>query len=66
VADGVIKNDARRCRTFLRAREENDEMNDEQDENKASGMIHDNIQIIFCVYSKEEKVHVRTFSLLSI
>lgn len=45
VADGVIENDARRCRAFLRAREKKAEMNDEHDGNKASGMIHHNVQI---------------------
>ena len=49
VADRVIENDARRCRAFLRAREEKAEMNDEQDGNEASGMIHHNVQIKFCV-----------------
>ena len=43
VADGVIENDARRCRAFLRAREEQAEINDEQDGNKASGIIHHNV-----------------------
>lgn len=43
VADGVIENDARRCHTFLRAREEQAEINDEQDGNEASGMIHHNV-----------------------
>ena len=49
VADGVIENDARRCRTFLRARKEKAEMNDEQDGNNTSGMIHNNAQIKICV-----------------
>ena len=49
VADGVIENDARRCRTFLRAREEKAEMNDEQNGNNTSGMIHHNVQIKCCV-----------------
>lgn len=49
VADGVIENDARCCRTFCCAREEKAEMNDEQDGNKVSGMIHHNVQIKFCV-----------------
>ena len=49
VTDSVIENDARRCRTFLRAREEQAKMNDEQDGNKASGMIHHNVRIKFCV-----------------
>lgn len=50
VADGVIENDARRCRTFFcRAREEKAEMNEEQDENKVSGMIHHSVQIKCCV-----------------
>ena len=50
VADGVIENDARRCRTFFcRAGEEKAEMNDEQDGNKASGMIHHKVPIKFCV-----------------
>ena len=49
VADGVIENDAWRCRTFPRAREEKTEMNDEQNGKKASGMIHHNVQIKFCV-----------------
>ena len=49
VADGVIENDARRCRIFRRAREEKAEMNDEQNENDTSGMIHNNVQIEFCV-----------------
>ena len=43
VADGVVENDARRCRTFPRAREENAEKNDKQDGNQASGMIHHNV-----------------------
>ncbi len=43
VADGIIENDARCCLTFLRAREEKDEMNDEQDGNKVSGMIHHHV-----------------------
>ena len=44
VADGVIENDARRCRTFFcRAREEKAEMNDEQNGNNTSGMIHHNV-----------------------
>ena len=62
VADGVIENDGRRRRTFPRAREEKGEMNDEQEGNKVSGMIHHHVQIIFCVYRKEEKVPIRTFS----
>lgn len=45
MADGVVENDARRCRMFFRAREEKAEINDEQDGNKASGMIHHNVQI---------------------
>ena len=51
VADGVIENDARRCRTFFcRAREEKAEINDEQDGNNTSGMIHhNNVQIKCCV-----------------
>ena len=49
VADGVIENDARRCRTFRRARKEKAEMNDEQNGNDTSGMIHNNVQIEFCV-----------------
>ena len=49
VADGVIENDARRCRAFLRAREEKAEINDKQDGDKASGMIHHNVQIKICV-----------------
>jgi len=49
VADGVIENDARRCWTFRRARDEKTEMNDEQNENDTSGMIHNNVQIEFCV-----------------
>ena len=36
-------------------------MNDEEDGNKASGMIHHNVQIN-SVYRKEEKVRKRTFS----
>ena len=50
IADGVIENDARRCLAFPRAREEEAEMNDEQDGNEASGMIHHNVQIKFFVY----------------
>ena len=49
VADRVIEDDARRCGTFRRAREEKAEMNDEQERNKASGMIHHNVIIEFCV-----------------
>ena len=49
VADGVIENYARGSRTFRCAREEKAEMNDEQDGNKVSGMIHHNVQIKFCV-----------------
>ena len=49
VADGVVENDARRCRVFLRARKENTEINDEQDGSKASGMIDHNVRIKFCV-----------------
>ena len=49
VADRVIENDAWRCRAFLRAREEKAEINDEQDGNEASGMIHHNVQIKLCV-----------------
>ena len=49
VADGVIEDDARRCRVFLRAREEQAEMNNEQDGNKASGMIDHNVPIKICV-----------------
>lgn len=51
VADGVIENDARRCRTFTfrRAREEKAEINDEQERNETSGMIHCNVHIKFCV-----------------
>ena len=49
VADGVIENDARRCLTFPRAGEEKAEINDEQDGNNTSGMIHNNTQIKFCV-----------------
>ena len=42
VADGVIENDARLRRTFRRAREEKTEMDDEQNGNDTSGMIHNN------------------------
>ena len=49
VADGVIENDARRCLTFLRAGEEKAEINDEQNGNNTSGMIHNNAQIKLCV-----------------
>ena len=51
VADRVIENDARRFRTFTfrRAREEKAEMNDEQDGNKVSTVIHCNVRIKFCV-----------------
>ena len=49
VADSVIENDTRRCRTFRRAGEEKAEINDEQDGNNTSGMIHNNVQIKFCV-----------------
>ena len=49
VADGVIENDARRCLAFTRTREEKAEMNDEQNGNKVSKMIHHNIQIKWCV-----------------
>ena len=45
VADGVIENDGRRRLTFPRAREEKGEMNDEQDRNKVSGMIHHKVKI---------------------
>ena len=49
VADSVIENDARRCGTFRRAREEKAEMNDEQERNEASVVIHCNVQIKYCV-----------------
>ena len=50
VTDGVVENDARRCRTFFcRAREKKAEMNDEQERNEASGMIHCNVQIKYSV-----------------
>ena len=49
VADGVIENDGRCCRTFRRTREEKAEMNDEQKGNNTFGMIHHNVQIKFCV-----------------
>ena len=51
VADRVIENDARRCRTFFcRAGEEKAEINDEQDGNNTSRMIHNNnAQIKCCV-----------------
>ena len=49
VADGVIENDARRCRTLPRAREEKAEKNDGQNGNNISGMIHNNAQIKICV-----------------
>ena len=49
VADGVIENDVRRCWSFRRAREEKAEMNEEQERNKASGMIHHNVRIKCCV-----------------
>ena len=49
VADGVIENDARRCRTFLRARKEKADKNDGQNGNNTSGMIHNNAQIKICV-----------------
>ena len=49
VADGVIENDARRCRAFRRAGEEKAEKNDEQDGNDTSGLIHNNAQIKYCV-----------------
>ena len=49
VADGVIENDARGCRTFPGAREEQAEINDEQDGNEASGMIHHNVLIKNCL-----------------
>ena len=49
VADGVIENDAWGSRIFLRAREEQAEINNEQDGNKASGMIDHNVRIKFCV-----------------
>ena len=60
VADGVIENDARRCRTFLRAREENTEKSDEQNGNKASGMIHNKAPIKYCVWKRREgaKTHL--------
>ena len=56
VADRVIENDARCCRTFTfrRAREEKAEMNDEQERNKASGRIHDNVQIKYYVWKRRE------------
>jgi len=56
VADRVIENDARRCRTFTfrRAREEKAEINDEQDGDKASGRIHDNVQIKYYVWKRRE------------
>jgi hypothetical protein len=49
VADGVIEDDAWCCLAFPRAREEKAKKNDEQDGNKASGMIHHNFNIQFCV-----------------
>lgn len=51
VADGVVENEARSCRTFTfrRAREEKAEINDEQERNETSGMIHCNVQIKYCV-----------------
>lgn len=51
VADGVIEDDTRRCRTFTfrRAREEKAEMNDKQDGNKVSTVIHNNAPIKCCV-----------------
>lgn len=62
VADGVIENDARRCRTFTfrRAREDKTEINDEQDGDKASGRIHDNVQIKYYVRKRREgaKTHL--------
>ena len=48
IADGVVEHDARFCRifrTFPRTSEEEAEMNEEQDGNEASGMIHHNVQI---------------------
>ena len=58
VADGVIENDARRCQTFPRAREEKAEKNDEQDGNNTSGMIHNNAQIyILCIEKKRRCEH---------
>lgn len=57
VADGVIENDARRCRIFLRAREEQAEMNDEQDGNKVSTVIHCNVRIKFCEEKKRRCEH---------
>ena len=54
VADGVIENDAWRCLTFPRAREEEAEMNDEQDGNKVSGMIHHKVKILCRVQKRRE------------
>ena len=45
VADGVIENDAWRCLTFPRAREEKAEMNDEQEGNNVSGMLHHHVKM---------------------
>ena len=60
VADGVIENDARRCRTLPRAREEKTERNDEQDGNNTSGMIHNKAPIKYCVWKRREgaKTHL--------
>lgn len=52
VTDGVVEHDARFCRifrTFPRTSEEKAEKNDKQDGYKASGMIHHNVQILYCV-----------------
>ena len=58
VADCVIENDARLCRTFFRAREEKAEINDEQNGNNTSGMIHNNAQIyILCIEKKRRCEH---------
>ena len=43
VADGIVEHDGRRRLAFPRARAEQAKLNDEQDGNKASGMIHHNI-----------------------
>ncbi len=64
VADGVIENDAGRCLTFPRAREEQGEMNDEQEEDKISGMLHHHVQIIFCVYKRREGANTHLLNSL--
>ena len=47
VADGVIEDHQRLCRTLGRTREEKAEMKGEQDGNKVSGMTHEIFELDF-------------------